>query len=164
MPNNSRKRGIAYEVKIMNELKELGFKHLGFNKEFENMQPRFLCRFELKETYNKTLDSFYKSTKRNIEIAEERSVIVREGKDEDINIVMDLLDETAARKNFALRTSEYYETMFKLFKSDSKIFIASIHHFFYLNPAFTILSASEFFSLWLYCNNIWLLWASLWQW
>ena len=25
MPNNSRKRGIAYEVKIMNELKELGF-------------------------------------------------------------------------------------------------------------------------------------------
>ena len=25
MPNNSRKRGIDYEVKIMNELKELGF-------------------------------------------------------------------------------------------------------------------------------------------
>ena len=114
------------DLKVMKLLKELGFKHLGFNKEFENMQPRFLCRFELKETYNKTLDSFYKSTKRNIEIAEERSVIVREGKDEDINIVMDLLDETASRKNFALRTSEYYKTMFKLFKNDSKIFIASI--------------------------------------
>lgn len=114
------------DLKVVNLVKELGFKHLGFNKEFENMQPRFLCRFKLQDTYNKTLDSFYKSTKRNIEIAEEKSVIVREGTDEDINIVMDMLDETAARKNFALRTSDYYDTMFKLFKDESKIFIASV--------------------------------------
>lgn len=121
------------DEKVMKRLKNLGFKHLGFNKEFENMQPRFLCRFPLQETYNKTLDSFYKSTKRNIEIAEEKSVVVRESKEEDINIVMDLLDETAVRKNFALRTSEYYETMFKLFNKDSKIFIAAIDTKNYLN-------------------------------
>jgi peptidoglycan pentaglycine glycine transferase (the fourth and fifth glycine) len=39
---------------------------------------------------------------------------------------MDLLDETATRKNLVLRTSEYYETMFKLFRGDTKIFIAAI--------------------------------------
>ncbi len=121
------------DLKTINLLKELGFKHLGFNKEFENMQPRFLCRFKLQETYNKTLESFYKSTKRNIEIAEEKSVVVREGSDDDINIVMDLLDETAARKNFALRTSDYYDTMFKLFKNESKIFIAAIDTKSYLS-------------------------------
>ncbi len=121
------------DIKTIKMLKDLGYKHLGFNKEFENMQPRFLCRFELKGTYNKTLDSFYKSTKRNIEIASEKSVIVKEAKPEDINIIMDLLDETASRKNFALRTSDYYQSMFKLFENDSKIFIASIDTRSYLS-------------------------------
>ncbi|HOP65791.1 MAG TPA: peptidoglycan bridge formation glycyltransferase FemA/FemB family protein [Bacilli bacterium] len=119
--------------KTINYLKHLGFKHLGFNKEFENMQPRFLCRFKLQDTYNKTLNTFYKSTVRNIEIADEKSVVVREGKEEDYNIVMKLLDETASRKNFALRTSDYYKEMFKLFNNESKIFIASIDTRSYLN-------------------------------
>lgn len=119
--------------KVIKHLKSLGYKHLGFNKEFENMQPRFTCRFKLQDTYNKTLDSFYKSTKRNIEIAEEKSVVIREGKEEDYNIVMDLLDETATRKKLVLRTSEYYETMFRLFRNETKIFIASIDTKNYLN-------------------------------
>jgi lipid II:glycine glycyltransferase (peptidoglycan interpeptide bridge formation enzyme) len=124
--NNGFENGSKKDDKVIKHLKNLGFKHFGFNKEFENMQPRFACRFKLQETYGKTLDTFYKSTKRNIEIAEEKSVVVREANEDDYNIVMDLLDETATRKNLVLRTSEYYETMFKLFRGDTKIFIAAI--------------------------------------
>ena len=37
MPNNSRKRGIAYEVKIMNELKELGF-NIGTTRNYSKVE------------------------------------------------------------------------------------------------------------------------------
>lgn len=40
--------------------KKLGFKHLGFSQNFEDLQPRVLCRIELKDTYNDTLETFSK--------------------------------------------------------------------------------------------------------
>lgn len=112
--------------KVMRTLKELGYKHFGFNKNFETMQPRFLCRFRLQNTYEQVLNTFYKSTKRNIEIAFERCVKVRTAKIDEMDLVMDLLDETASRKNLVLRTSNYYHMMFDLFKDYSLVYIAYI--------------------------------------
>ena len=46
--------------------KKLGFKHMGFSQNFEDLQPRNLCRISLKATFNETLETFSKSTKKNI--------------------------------------------------------------------------------------------------
>lgn len=111
---------------FVNNLIENNFKHLGFTTDINGMQPRFLCRFKLSNNYEKTIATFTKSTKKNIEEAYKKGIVVREATVKDIKLFTSLLDETAGRKKFAIRPSSYYKNMFILLKEYSKIYIASI--------------------------------------
>lgn len=50
--NGNLKEKIGEEVYF--NFKKLGFKHMGFSQNFEDLQPRILCRIELKDTYDET--------------------------------------------------------------------------------------------------------------
>lgn len=52
----------AKEKKIMNSLLKLGYRHLGFTKNFETRQPRYTFRIDLKQDLEEIEKHFSKTT------------------------------------------------------------------------------------------------------
>ena len=58
---------LPYDInKIFENLKKIGYKHLGFTKNFETMQPRYTFRIDLNQTLEEIEDHFSKTTKQRI--------------------------------------------------------------------------------------------------
>ncbi len=112
--------------KGFDNLVSLGYKHLGFTLNFETLQPRFLCRFKLEDTYEKTLLNFSKSTRKNIEKTEKMGVKVRLARIEEMDLFTHLLEETGKNKNFIVRPSSYYKKMYELMHDYMKLYITYI--------------------------------------
>ena len=122
------------EKDVIQNLKELNFKHFGFNKVYETMQPRFLCRFKIIDNdYDKTVATFSKSTKKNINLTKYMGVSVREAKKDEVKIFTEMLNKTAEKKHIVTRPNYYYEEMYKQLKNISKIYISYIDTEKYLN-------------------------------
>ncbi|MGN1000895.1 MAG: lipid II:glycine glycyltransferase FemX [Bacilli bacterium] len=111
---------------IILSLRKLGFKHFGFNKEFETMQPRFMCRIKLKDSYEDTLQTFTKTTRKHILELDSLGVITKKATKEEISIGVAMLDETAHRKKIATRPSLYYEKMKEFLGDDMDFFLCYI--------------------------------------
>lgn len=111
---------------VILSLKKLGFKHMGFNKEFETMQPRFMCRIELKDSYEDTLQTFTKTTRKHILELDSLGVITKKATNEEIPISVAMIDKTAHRKKFATRPSSYYEKMKEFLGHDMDFFLCYI--------------------------------------
>ena len=106
--------------------KKLGFKHMGFSQNFEDLQPRVLCRIELKDTYNDTLETFSKSTKKNIAKTYDMGVRVKTVDTSKMDEFVKLLEDTAINKNFIIRPASYYKKMVDLMSDYVTLYIAYI--------------------------------------
>lgn len=106
--------------------KNLKYKHLGFTKNFETMQPRFLCRFKLQDDYELTLSTFTKTTRKNIEKTEKMGIKTREIDASEIDLFVSLLQETGNLKNFIVRPASYYKKMYELMPEYIKLYISYI--------------------------------------
>ena len=109
-----------------NNFKKLGFKHMGFSQNFEDLQPRVLCRIELKDTYNETLETFSKSTKKNIAKTYDMGVRVKTVDTSKMNEFVKLLEDTAVNKKFIIRPASYYKKMVDLMSDYVTLYIAYI--------------------------------------
>ena len=101
----------------------LGFKHLGFTKNFETLQPRFLCRIKLADTYEETLETFTKNTRKNIIKTLSQGVKVRCVGNDEIDNFTNLLKESADKNNFIIRPSSYYKKMYDLMSDYIKLYV-----------------------------------------
>ena len=106
--------------------KKLGFKHMGFSQNFEDLQPRNLCRITLKDTFNETLETFSKSTKKNIVKTYDMGVRVNVVDSSKMEEFVKLLEDTASLKNFVVRPASYYKKMVDLMKDYITLYIAYI--------------------------------------
>ena len=113
---------------IYNELKKLGYKHLGFTKNFETMQPRYSFRIEFDKDYSEIENNFSKTTKQRIKKAEDLGVNVRIGDIKDIKSFYDLMILTETRKDFITHNESYYRTLYEIFNKDDlcNLFIGSV--------------------------------------
>ncbi len=132
--DNNGNENIEKNDKVINNLKKLNFKHMGFNKMFETMQPRFLCRFKIIDNnYEKTINSFSKSTRKNIDNTKYMGVKVRKAKENEVFIFTQMMNKTAEKKQIVKRPNYYYEEMYKCLKDYSQIYISYIDTKVYLN-------------------------------
>ena len=69
---------------IFNTLKECGFKHQGFTKNFETMQPRYTFRIDMTQSMEDIENHFSKTTKQRIAKAQKLDTEVTIGTSEDI--------------------------------------------------------------------------------
>lgn len=92
----------------------LGYKHTGFTLNFETMQPRYLCRYKILDTYEDTIKQFTKSTQKNTLKSYEMGVRCREIDDNEIDLFVSMLSKTAEEKHFIIRPVWYYERMKKI--------------------------------------------------
>lgn len=123
------KDGIESETKndeIIDYLKSLGYHHFGFNQNFEASQVRFMYRIPLLSTYEDTIQTFSKSTRKRIEEVEEKAVKVKTATKKDLEKVVELLKASAINKHFEFRSVSYYQNMMDAFQENMKIYIAYI--------------------------------------
>ncbi|MBO8128191.1 MAG: peptidoglycan bridge formation glycyltransferase FemA/FemB family protein [Peptococcaceae bacterium] len=109
------------------QLLRLGFRALSRGLNFEGVQPRFVFRLPLDKSLDEIFASLASKTRYNIRLAARRGVKVRDdcGKD-DLRVFYDILQETAQRDRFLIRSFEYYEVIWRCLveKGMAKLFMA----------------------------------------
>ena len=117
------------ETKILEDLKKLGFKHLGFTKNFETTQPRFSFRIDFNMDLDTVYEHFSKTTKQRIKKANDLDVEVEIGSKEDLKEFYKLMRITENRKDFVTHELKYYETLYDIFNSQDKcnLFVGKVN-------------------------------------
>jgi lipid II:glycine glycyltransferase (peptidoglycan interpeptide bridge formation enzyme) len=116
-------------IDCVNNLKDLGYKHFGFNIMQDTLQPRWM---HVIDTENKTLDDINKdmeSKTRQILHRNERCAIhSREINKEELPIYKTIMEHTSERRAFVDRPLSYYEHMWDTLHPSGilKILIAEI--------------------------------------
>lgn len=123
--------------------KKLGFKHMGFSQNFEDLQPRILCRIKLRDNYNDTLNTFSKSTKKNIDKTYDMGVRCKVINTDNIDIFTKLLEDTGNLKNFIVRPASYYKKMVDLMGDYITLYLAYIDTECYYNYVWSNLNGAK---------------------
>ena len=110
-------------------LRELGFKHLGFTKNFETMQPRYTFRIDMNKSFEEIENNFSKTTKQRINKANSLNTKVRIGDYDDIVVFNDLMTITENRKDFVSHDINYYRKLYEIYNKDNafNIFLGSVN-------------------------------------
>ena len=103
---------------IFNSLKKAGFKHMGFTKNFETMQPRYSFRVDLTQSIEDIENHFSKTTKQRINKSQKLNTIVEIGTEKDIKEFYHLMTLTETRKDFVSYNLDYYETLYEIFNGN----------------------------------------------
>lgn len=116
---------------LFNTLKESGFKHLGFTKNFETMQPRYTFRIDLNQSMEEIEDHFSKTTKQRITKAKKLDTEVTIGTEKDLSEFYHLMTLTEDRKDFISYNEDYYNTLYEIFNgnknSKATLFLGKVH-------------------------------------
>ena len=103
--------GIDNSITVDN-LKELGYKHFGFNLMQDTLQPRWM---HVIETENKNLDDIMKDmeskTRQILRKNEKSGIKTREIEKEELPLFKDIMQHTSDRREFVDRPLSYYESM-----------------------------------------------------
>lgn len=116
-------------TKILENLKKLGFKHLGFTKNFETTQPRFSFRIDFNMDLDTVYEHFSKTTKQRIKKANDLDVEVEIGTKDDLKEFYKLMRITENRKDFVTHELKYYETLYDIFNNQDKcnLFVGKVN-------------------------------------
>ncbi len=106
---------------IFHNLSQVGFKHQGFTKNFETMQPRYTFRINLEKTQEEIDSHFSKTTKQRIQKAIRLGTKVRIGTEKDIDTFYNLMLLTEDRKDFVSYSKDYYEELFSIFNKNNNV-------------------------------------------
>lgn len=116
---------------IFNTLKESGFKHQGFTKNFETMQPRYTFRVDLNQSMEDIEEHLSKTTKQRIAKSLKLDTEVVIGTKKDVKEFYHLMMLTENRKDFVSYNEDYYNTLYEIFNgndtSKATLFLGKIH-------------------------------------
>lgn len=105
--------------KIYKDLLSIGYKHLGFTKNFETMQPRYTFRINLNQDIDDIIEHFSKTTKQRINKASKLGCEVSIGSIDDIDTFYHLMTLTENRKDFISYSKDYYKEQYKMLSKNN---------------------------------------------
>ena len=109
---------------VVDNLKELGCKHNGFNEMMEDMQPRYIFTLT---TEGKTEEDIMKEmdakTRQILRKNEKMGVTVREIEGDELDKFHDIMEDTSSRREFVDRPMSYYMNMYDCFKKKDEIMV-----------------------------------------
>lgn len=119
---------------LVDYMKKIGYKHLGFNKAFEHNQPRYTFRLKLKDTIEEVKNGFHNTTKKVINKGNMYELEIAKNSLEYIDDFYETMIETAIREDLALYSKEYFTEFYRMLheENESDIYIV------YLNKEETI--------------------------
>ena len=107
----------------LNNIKSLGFKHQGYTKYFETMQPRLSFRIDMNQSLEDIENKFSKTTKQRIKKAEKLQAESYLGNKEDIKTFHNLMLLTENRKDFVSHDLDYYEDLYDIYNKDNDFYL-----------------------------------------
>lgn len=90
-------------------LKTLGYKHLGFNKNFEKNQPRYTFRLSLEPTIEEITNNFHPTTKKIINKKNPYNLQLIKNDPKTIDNFFETMTQTATRENIVNHSYDYYK-------------------------------------------------------
>ena len=127
---NEKKENEHFE-EIFTTLKACNYKHQGFTKNFETMQPRYTFRIDLTQSLEEIENHFSKTTKQRIAKSLKLDTEVVIGTKNDIHEFYHLMALTENRKDFISYNEDYYETLYEIFNgnqnSKATLFLGKVH-------------------------------------
>lgn len=99
---------------LIDSLKKMGFKHSGFNKNFENDQPRYTFRLSISNGIEEVRRNMHPTTRKIINRGNIYHLDIYKGTKEDIKDFYATMIETAERENLVLSPMDYYETFYEV--------------------------------------------------
>ncbi len=103
---------------VFNNIKSCGFKHLGFTKNFETMQPRYTFRINMEQSLDDIESHFSKTTKQRINKAIRLGCETCIGSIKDIDEFYHLMTLTENRKDFVSYSKDYYLEQYKMLSKE----------------------------------------------
>ena len=115
-------------TQIINYLKDLGYKHMGFNLMQTTLQPRWMHVINTNRNIDDILKDMESKTRQILHKNEKSAIHTREIKKDEIRIFKDIMQKTADRREFVDRPLSYYENMWDELHNSGilKIVIAEI--------------------------------------
>ncbi len=102
--------------KAFENLKNLGYKHFGFNLMLEALQPRWIFVINTKnKTIEELLNNMDRETRRIIKVNERYNIECREISYDEITKFKDITKHTGDRREFIDRPLSYYQEMYNSF-------------------------------------------------
>lgn len=100
---------------LLSNLKKLGYKHKGFNTGFENEQPRFTFRLNLRQELDELHNNIHPTTRNILNRDNPYNLNIYIGNNNDIKDFYTTMIETGKRNGLLQSPLEYYETFYSIF-------------------------------------------------
>ena len=108
--------------KAIDNLKSLGYKHYGLNKEMKELQPRWIYVLNINgKSEEEIFNDFSKDTKRYINRCEKQGLVVEEIGLDKIDEFKKIMEHTSKRRGFIDRPISYYKEMLETLGEHIKI-------------------------------------------
>ncbi len=105
---------------LVNYLKKIGYKHLGFNKNFENKEPRYTFRLDLSPSIEEIHKNMHATTRKVLNKGNQYNLEAYIGNEKDLEDFYFTMKETAVREEIKPFPFEYYKTFYNTFNKDNK--------------------------------------------
>ena len=94
-------------------LKSLGYKHLGFNKNFENNQPRYTFRLSLEPSIEEITKNFHPTTKKIINKGNQYNLELIKNDPKTIDDFFETMSQTSDREGIVNHSYKYYKSYYE---------------------------------------------------
>lgn len=105
-------------TKLVEDLKSLGFKHLGFNKLFEHEQPRYTFKLHLDGSWDDIYKRMHPTTKKILNKGNQYDFDIIKGNSKDIDDFYKTMIDVSKREGIIQAPKEYYKLFFETFNQD----------------------------------------------
>lgn len=115
--------------KLIEKLKELGYKNKGFNKNFVNEQPRFTFRLNLCDDFENIKKNMHPTTRKIYNKGNQYNLNLYIGNESDIDSFYETMLETAKRENIKPSEIEYYKHFYKILNENkmSDLYVVKVN-------------------------------------
>lgn len=104
---------------LVEYLKKLKYKHLGYNVGFEHEQPRFTFRIDLDKDWDQIYQNMHPTTKKILNKGNQYDLDVYIGDEKDIDDFYITMEETSKREGIIQAPIKYYLDFYKTFNKDN---------------------------------------------
>lgn len=104
---------------LLNVFKNNGFKHKGFNKNFENNQPRYTFRLDLDKDWESIYGEFHSTTRKILNKKNPFSLNIYKGSEDDLEDFYITMLETAKRENIIPSKIDYYKSFYTILNKEN---------------------------------------------
>ena len=100
---------------LMDYLKKLGYKHLGFNLAFEHEEPRFTFRINIYKPMEEVYSTFHATTRKVLNKGNQYNLKIYKGNKDDLPGFFKTMEETNKREGIIQANYDYYKKFYEIF-------------------------------------------------